>query len=556
MQWLKRRWVPFGMIGALACSGDPTGNESTPTDITANPEVVFVTQGQSQPVIVSVVDEDGQVLQADFGKPTNVGSGIKVTLDTNFQTTTTGVPIHRQARYFVEGVDLAHSSFTVEALGLTKTIEVFSVPGALNATISNPTPALGDTISITAPAGTFFTDSSLLTFGGYPPFVVSRDETTITFIPFPNITAPALVSNVGVESNPDVVFEIATPDTVRTDSIFDIGGGVSNTTPDLGAEVTLTLPAGLRLIPESLATLNVAGAPLFPRGRHLSADSSTIFFVPPPSSDSFVVVSGVIPARLGECCTATRIIGLDTIPGYALTLATTARLTTEAVTVFPSTVSNGAPAANTEITLNSTDPDFTISDTAQVLIGALPAAVTGRTANSITFVPPPSSSGGLTVNGVLRGGFSLSLPSTSDTVATGALAAPLSGTTGQSNAPQLDVPGAGDAKAIWDTPDFLAASDTVATLLDGGGSAFYKIVIPADGDYTISTDWTLGTELDQYLCATPIDEAELSNCDDTAAVGDKPATATYSLTAGTYFLIINDFEGDAAGAAISITIAR
>ena len=59
MQWLKRRWVLFGVVGALACAGDPTGNESTPTDITADPEVVFVTQGDSEAVIVSVIDEDG-----------------------------------------------------------------------------------------------------------------------------------------------------------------------------------------------------------------------------------------------------------------------------------------------------------------------------------------------------------------------------------------------------------------------------------------------------------------------------------------------------------------
>ena len=75
MQRLKGRNIVFGALAVLACSGDPTGNESTPTVIQVNPDVVFVTQGDSQPVIVQALDEDGNVLQAEF-TATNIGSGI------------------------------------------------------------------------------------------------------------------------------------------------------------------------------------------------------------------------------------------------------------------------------------------------------------------------------------------------------------------------------------------------------------------------------------------------------------------------------------------------
>ena len=54
MQRLKGRSIVFGALAVLACSGDPTGNESTPDGDPANPDVVFVTQGDSQAVIVSV----------------------------------------------------------------------------------------------------------------------------------------------------------------------------------------------------------------------------------------------------------------------------------------------------------------------------------------------------------------------------------------------------------------------------------------------------------------------------------------------------------------------
>ena len=546
MQWLKRRWVLFGVFGALACAGEPTGNQSTPTEITANPDVVFVTQGDSQAVIVSVVDEDGQVLESNFGDPTNVGSGISVVFDPNFQTTTTGVPIHRQARYFVKGVDLAHSSFTVEALGLTKDIEVFSIPGQLNATISNTTPALGDTISITAPPGTFFSGSSVLTFGGFAPVVVSQDATTITFIPFPNIFAPAVVSNVGVESNPDVTFTLATPDSVKTDSIANLGANVAPTSPALGATVTLTLPAGLKLIPESLTTLAIANAAVAPRDPVLSADSSTITFVPPPNADSFVVVSGVIPERLAGCCA--------TATGYSLLLGTTVKVTTPVVSNFPSTVSDATPAANDVVTVTSSDGAYTIDPAAEVLVGALAATVTSRTGNSISFVPPPGATGPVTVNGVLIGGFSLSLASSAGDLTVGALA-PLSGTNREATAPTLALPGAGELTTLFDQPDFPAGfGDPVADAAGGGGTAFYKIDVPADGDYTITVNWDIGSDVDVFVCGDPIDSVAFSNCDFAAATGNQPESATYSLTAGTQNIVLNDFGGDATGATVQITI--
>ena len=119
MQRLKGRSIVFGALAVLACSGDPTGNEGTPTAITANPDVVFVAQGDSQAVIVSVVDEQGQLLQSD---PTvsNVGAGISVVADPSYQAVTTDVPIDRQFRFFVKATDLTSTTFTLNALGLSK----------------------------------------------------------------------------------------------------------------------------------------------------------------------------------------------------------------------------------------------------------------------------------------------------------------------------------------------------------------------------------------------------------------------------------------------------
>ena len=67
-----------------------------------------------------------------------------------------------------------------------------------------------------------------------------------------------------------------------------------------------------------------------------------------------------------------------------------------------------------------------------------------------------------------------------------------------------------------------------------GRTAFYKIVVPAAGDYTITVNWDIGSDIDLFVCGDPIDDVGLSNCAFDAATGNQPESATYSLTAGTY----------------------
>ena len=310
--------------------------------------------------------------------------------------------------------------------------------------------------------------------------------------------------------------------------------------------MTLTLPAGLKLIPESLTTLNVAGAGILPKDLALSPDSTIITFTPPPKADSFVVVSGVIPATLAGCCA--------TVANYPLLLGTSVKITTPVIDSLPSTVTPTlTPAANDQLTVTVTDGAFVLDDTANVVIGSAPVTLISKTANSITFVPPPNATGGVTVNGVTIGGFSLALPSEAGSLTVGPVV-PLGTTTGQATAPTLDLPGAGGVTTLFDQPDFAAADDPIIPLV--GPSAFYKIVVPAGGDYTITTNWDIGSDIDQFLCQSPIDDVGLTNCDFSAATGNQPESATYTLAAGTYFIVLNDFGGDAAGATVQITISH
>jgi hypothetical protein len=531
MQWLKGRSVLLGALAVVACSGDPTDNNSTPTEIQADPDVVFVTQGDSQPVIVKVLDEDGQVLQADF-TATDVGSGITVRLDPTYQEVTTGNPIKRGSRFFVSGVTLTHTSFKVTALGLTKTIDVTSVPGTLDAAITDSLPALGDTVTITAPTGTFFTDTTGITFNGAAPVIVSQDATTITFIPLPNTDGPALVSHVGVESNSAVVFDLTTPFNIKTDSIVDIGTAISDPTPALGQAITLTLPAGLKLLPESLVTLNIAGTSVLPRNRTLSADSSVITFTPPPNSDSVVVVNGIVPSRLAVCC--------GTVPGYPLLLSTTAKVTTPVIDSVPSNVSNATPAGGEEVTLTRTDPNFTFLPETQVLVGADTATTTAVAGDgsSVTFIPGVGMAGALTVAGVDVAGFALSLPSTAGEVTAGTTVAPIAGTGSPATAPTIEIPGAGITRGFIDngtSVGYAACGDV------GLPCQVYKFTLASDAVFDVVATWSNTSDVGIYFFES--DGATLTGNTDCDSNGNDgaPEVCTQELPAGTYYLAMVPF---------------
>jgi hypothetical protein len=535
MQRLKGRSIVLVALAALACSGDPTGNEGTPTAIIANPDVVFVTQGDSQAVLVSVIDEEGQVLQTDVSA-SNVGSGITVSLDPTFQAVNTPTPIGRQSRFFVKGVDLTATTFTLNALGLTKTVQVTSVPGILSATVSDSLPALGDTITITAPTGTFFTENSVLTFSGAAPVVVSQDATQITFIPFPNIAGPGVVSDVGVTSNPALTFDLATPFRVKTDSIFDIGTAVTPTTPALGGAVTLTLPADLRLLPESLVSLNIANQPVLPRDAVLSADSTTITFVPPPNADSFVVLNGVVHRNL---------------PQYPLTLNTTVKVTTPVIDSVPSTVSDATPDVGQPVTLNA-GGGFTFSPSSQVVVGADTAttsAVAGD-GSSITFFPTPGIAGAMTVTDVGIAGFAIPLPSTAGTLTPNVTVVPIPGTGAPGSAPILQVPDAGITRGFVDkadAPGYADCGDPNGNI--GLPCQIYKFVVPALDTLTFTATWGNQSDVGIYFLESDAATSPAFDTFDCDAhgntvndpAGPQPETCTYIIPAGTYFLAVVGF---------------
>jgi hypothetical protein len=201
-------------------------------------------------------------------------------------------------------------------------------------------------------------------------------------------------------------------------------------------------------------------------------------------------------------------------------------------------------AANQPFTISIAGQPWKFSSTAGANIAGSAGLNLGLSADSttMTFLPFPGVSGPLVVDSVapvyaptLR----FSLP-TGDSITVGALT-PASGTASASTAPPLPVPAAGTTTGFWDTPDFDATVDH-----------FYKLSVTEAGTYVISLNWDLASDLDLILC----NDTACSAPDTQAASSNQPESGTYSLTPGTYYVLVEDFGEDASGSTISLTVSH
>jgi hypothetical protein len=207
------------------------------------------------------------------------------------------------------------------------------------------------------------------------------------------------------------------------------------------------------------------------------------------------------------------------------------------------TLSATTAPANQPITIGLQGP-FTFGDGAGATIGGAAGVVLGLSADSatMTLLPPPGAAGTLVLDSVaptyaptLR----FSVP-TADSLTIGPLA-PAAGTNSTATAPALPVPAAGQTTGYFDLPDFTATPDH-----------FYRLDIAEAGDYTITVDWSTGSDIDLILCS----DASCATQDFTAATGNQPESATYTLAAQTYYVQVEDFGGDAAGATLSFSLSH
>jgi hypothetical protein len=191
---------------------------------------------------------------------------------------------------------------------------------------------IGSPVTLTLPTGVFLTDSSAVTVNAFPQVVQSMDLAAgvIVFRAPPNAHHPVVVSNLGVTSNPNLAFTLATGDSIRTDSITIVPSTVNTTTPAAGAPVTLTVTdPRFTFDASSQVALGLDTAIT----QSIAADGSSITFVP-------------LPGAIGVPTAARVFIG-----GYALDIpATVDTVTVDSVGV-PPIAGTGSPATAPTIEL-------------------------------------------------------------------------------------------------------------------------------------------------------------------------------------------------------------
>jgi hypothetical protein len=306
-----------------ACGGLDTDGIDATAELVADPSVVFVANTDSQAVFVEALNDLGQQLEGNF-ELSNVGAGLVVNLDTTFAPRPGVENLPTRVRYFVKASSLTsfvNSSFTVTANGQSLVVPVLITPDTLpGVTLSNGSPALGDTVQVTAPPGIRFTNETGITTPGDTTRRVvnagiSADSTVLFILGGPGITAQALrFTNVQVTYNPGVNFTLNTDAVLTTPSLTTIPASFapSNTTPN--TPIVVTAP-NFKFFPTATATVGgLRAAVIGP-----TADSNSISIVPFPGVTGPVTFSNVALSFL----TSVPITGIPSVNTVTVSAALT-----------------------------------------------------------------------------------------------------------------------------------------------------------------------------------------------------------------------------------------
>lgn len=288
-------------LGASACSSDyGLDFETEPTQIQASPEVMFITSGAAaKELLLRLTNDINQGVPTTF-TISNVPAGLTVTHDDNYRPDyvnpdgTLQQPSELvQQRYYVSAnmPTGGQVSFTVSSGGFSKDITVRVLPTDLGSALSSTAPAVGEEVTITAPANLSFTSASTVNIpGGGNAVITAQDAKSITFIPIPGSSGVATVTNVTLDYAPTLnPVTLATTATIDVPAVTSIPLAYSKTT--LGSAETVTVTAtGFRF--ESGASFTYGGKKAFVVS--VSGDGTSATILPPPNlAGAAATVSGV-----------------------------------------------------------------------------------------------------------------------------------------------------------------------------------------------------------------------------------------------------------------------
>ena len=539
MNRFRSGMVPlFALLALVGCSSEPTGDLREGVELVASPTQLFIELGGTKAVEIGGVDAQGNPLDLAY-EVTSTGAGITVRRDSSFlpifvdDSTLQAPATGPRFRFIVEGTGYTSTSFTVSAGGDDVVVPVQVVPqSGLAATFDNPTPLLGDTVTLTAPAGITFNPDATLDVGGAPITIVSQDASTIRFIPPPNVNGSLTVNGVVSAAAPDVVFSPTTDAILQTPLIDTVDVTYSTTTPALGQTVTLTVVEPLiNLAADSIIFPGqLPGRIPGPTNIVVALDSNSLTFDTPPNANgSGTVVNFLFPG------------------GYLLALPTRPNLVAPNVGIdLNATFDDQEPALLQAVTLTA-PAGFTFAPDVIVTIGGNAAVIqsVAGDGSSVTLIPIPGSSGVASVDGVIVTGAPANLV-TMNTVQTLTVPplTPLEGTETPETAPELAVPTVGNSTVLTDAGAF-AGEPTDCCF--GFHPRIYKIVVTAPTVLAFTLDWFQGQDLGLYV--TTDDLITVVGAADAAGEGPDghPETTTIAFAPGTYYLNVVNFSASTPG---------
>lgn len=524
MNRLVRGTVLLVAVAAIwSCEKDPTGaNKSTISTVSADPSVAFVPNNDSVGVIVQALNNLNQPDSAVFTIGT-VGAGLTVDPDTTYGHIIGGGNIPTSARFFVKPTTtttFVSSSFQVMAGGASVTVPVQIVPATIDVAWSNPTPAVGDTVMITMPAGLHLRSATTVTAPAGQVVGMAPDSTSMSVVFGPGAinSHPTINQVVADYVAVDVFFTPTTGGTITTDTLGSFKVVPSTLSPNYGDLVTVTVPAPFKI--SANTTVATPGGPNAIAS--VAADSSSLVVAVGPNINGQISLDNLV------------ISGATALGPY--TLKSAGVMMTPVLTSFTPTFSTTTPGGAAEFTMTA-PAGFQFLPTVGATIGPDAVLVDSVSASgAVAYLrATPNTSGAPAVTDVVLSSLTsvaLALDATT-TVNVGASA--FTGTDDPTTtAPAVVAP----------------ASGTTITFADGGPWAgdcggvpclYYKLTVATGADYTFSSVWNNLSDLGVYVFDAADLSSDIDACDSNGDGSGAYESCTITLPAGNYIIEMQNF---------------
>ena len=541
----------FALAGCYSYASEAINNANYNT-VQATPQFAVMKVGDSDQLIMRLVNDANNGAVTSY-TVSNVGAGVAVHYQANYRPVfdsklDTLVPTGDKTaqQYFIVGLAVGTYSFTVTPTsvntGVSATVNVVVTPRDLGPAISKTSGAAGDTIVITAPTNTVFSQTSAVSFTTGVVGIASRsaDSTSIKIVVGGGVSGPATVTLVGNKLVPTVlpVTLSSTNSLVTTPQALPT---LSATSAAAGATITLTAGTNTFFSPTSVVSFGTGSISVTSR----AADSSSI---------SFLVGPGITgPASV-------TLVGLRSAKTLAVnSLNSTNSLVTTALTVAPTTLGTAAPALGTSTTI-ALGSGLRFLGNSHVFVGGAEAGIVSTSADSstATIVPMTGSTGLVTYTNIALSFLTtvpLALPGDQSMTVGSVYSGPTdANATSAATASTITLTGARSTMISDGGALSTACPASLAAAFGGSSCRYYKITLAA-GTATAQIKWNAGAvaDLGVFLvnaagttCVATLADNNGQVAGSLGDVGTQPLNcaenANVSITAGTYILTVVEFN--------------